>query len=232
MVQARKQNHKKPRKTEFMEPILYKYYIFCEGECTEPLYFTGFQEAIMTDPIYKNMVQIKVEGVGAETLRVIYAAENYVKEHQLSMGDIWCVYDKDSFPSQNFNAVSERVENLNKDKTNNVTYHVAWSNQCIEYWFILHFDFYDSDNDRKYYREYLHKKFKELGWTQYKKNNKELFNILTEHGDPKLAIKRANQRLESCNGMTDTNSVPATKVNFLVSELAKYLPEKIRARYI
>lgn len=127
--------------------------------------------------------------------------------------------------------MSKKAETLNLQQ-NEVVYHVAWSNQCIEYWFILHFAYYDSDNDRKYYRQFLHNKFKELGWTRYEKNNSELFEIMTKKGNPKQAIKWAQKRINECDGLTDTDSAPATKVYLLVQELAKYLPEEIKNKYI
>lgn len=225
------QNKKKARKIEHLEPVCEKVFVFCEGVQTEPLYFKGFESTIKSNPVYKNSVEVHVEGVGAETLRVIFFAEEYVKKNKITNANIWCVYDKDSFPKQDFNAVSERARTLNSQQ-DNVVYHVAWSNQCIEYWFILHFAFYTADNDRKDYRKFLHSKFKELGWTKYEKNNEELFQIMTNKGNPKQAIAWANKRLTECSGLSDTASVPATKVHLLVQELAKYLPDTIRSRYL
>jgi len=60
----------KSRKVSIYEPIK-KYYIFCEGEKTEPLYFSGFKKAIETNPIYEDRVIIHIEGTGRETVRVI-----------------------------------------------------------------------------------------------------------------------------------------------------------------
>ena len=228
---AAPKNKKKPRKIEHIEPATIKFYIFCEGEQTEPKYFSGFEKAIKSNPIYRNLVHVQVEGVGAETLRVIHAAENYVTQNNIENASIWCVYDKDSFPKQDFNAVSQRAETLNSQQ-NKVCYHVAWSNQCIEYWFILHFAYYDSDNSRKDYRRFLHDKFKSLGWNRYEKNNEELFQIMTNSGNPKLAIRNAERRLRECEGKSDTASVPATKVHLLIKELAKYLPDDIRVKYL
>lgn len=225
------QNKKKKRQVEHLEIAGQRFYIFCEGEQTEPLYFRGFEKAITNNPIYKNLVHVHVEGVGAETLRVIYAAESYVKDNGIKQADIWCVYDKDSFPKQDFNAVSERAKTLNSQQ-DDVTYKVAWSNQCIEYWFILHFAFYTADNDRKYYRKFLNSKFRELGWTRYQKNNEELFSIMTKEGDPKQAIRWAKKRIDECKELSDTASAPATKVHLLVLDLAKYLPDDLREKYL
>lgn len=228
---AKPQKKMKSRRTDYLEDAKEKIYIFCEGQQTEPLYFKGFADAIKSNAVYKNLVHVEVEGVGAETLRVINSAEEYVKSHQLKDANIWCVYDKDSFPNQNFNAVSERAAVLNEQQ-GDVVYHVAWSNQCIEYWFILHFEFYHSNNDRKDYRKFLHKKFEKLGWKKYEKNNVELFEIMTNKGNPKCAIKWAKKRIQDCAGQTESSSAPATKVHLLVQELAKYLPDELRNRYI
>lgn len=224
-------NRKKPRRVEHIELASEKFYIFCEGTQTEPHYFRGFENAIKSNAIYKNLVHVHVEGVGAETLRVIYAAEKYVRENRIENANIWCVYDKDSFPKQDFNSVSQRAKTLN-DQQDKVRYYVAWSNQCIEYWFILHFAYYDVDNSRKDYRKFLHAKFKELGWTRYEKRNEELFEIMTSKGKPKQAIKYAEKRLRELEGKSDTDSVPATKVHLLVKELSKYLPDELREKYL
>ena len=96
----------------------------------------------------------------------------------------------------------------------------------------MHFAYYDSDNDRKYYRTFLHTKFEELGLKRYEKNNDKLFEIMTEKGNPKQAIIWAKRRLEDCRGLNDTESVPATKVHLLVQDLAKYLPDNIKNKYL
>ena len=82
---------KKKRRQDYLEPKLHNFYIFCEGA--------------------KNKIQ---------------------------KGQIWCVYDKDSFPAKNFNAVIDRIKHLNL-LNSDLQYHAAWSNECIEFWFFLHF---------------------------------------------------------------------------------------------
>ena len=60
-----------------------------------------------------------------------------VKEHNIQKGKIYCVYDKDSFPAKDFNAVEYRVQQLNRQNSD-LQYFAAWSNECIEFWFLLH----------------------------------------------------------------------------------------------
>ena len=141
---------KKKRRQEHMEQKLYRYYIFCEGQQTEPLYFVGFKKLIEENPVYKDMVLIEIEPCQAETMRVIGMAEEYVKKNKIKKGQIWCVYDKDSFPAEHFNGVVERAEKLNKENPE-LQYHTAWSNECIEFWFLLHFTYYTSNNNRNEY---------------------------------------------------------------------------------
>ena len=222
-------NYMKKRKVELYEPIS-KYYIFCEGEKTEPNYFEGFKKAIETNSIYENRVIIHIAGTGSETKRVINAAEDFVNNNNVRNAEIWCVYDKDDFPAEDFNAVSEMANSLT-NKYESLSYKVAWSNQCIEYWFILHFDYYDANNDRKSYRKYLHEKFSKSGLKRYEKNNPDIFKILCDFGDPKQAVRHAQRQLSNFVGKTDSESAPATKVHLLVEELSKYLPEPIKAKF-
>ena len=85
---------KKKRRTEYLEQKEFRYYIFCEGQQTEPQYFNGFKKYIESNPIYKDMVLIEIEPCGAETMRVIGQAEDYVRKNRITKGQIWCVYDK------------------------------------------------------------------------------------------------------------------------------------------
>ena len=225
------ENWRKKRRQEYLEMKEYRYYIFCEGEQTEPLYFSGFKKLIEDNPIYKDMVLIQIEPCGAETMRVISLAEKYVNDNSISKGQIWCVYDKDSFPAQNFNGVVSRAEKLNKENPL-LQYHTAWSNECIEFWFLLHFAYYVSNNHRSEYINFLNEKYRELGIGKYQKNNSETFNILMNHGNPKLASRYARRIIEEHKNLAPADIAPGTKVYELVEELAKYLPEEIKARFI
>ncbi len=164
-------------------------------------------------------------------MRVIGMAEKYVARNRLQKGQIWCVYDKDSFPASDFNGVVRRAERLNKGNPE-LQYHAAWSNECIEFWFLLHFAYYTSNNHRTEYITFLNEKFKELGLGKYQKNMKNVFDILMEKGNPKLAIRYARRIIEEGQNKTPAEIAPGTKVYELVEELAKYLPENIRTNFL
>lgn len=221
---------RKQRRKEYLEKKEYRYYIFCEGEQTEPLYFEGFKRLIEDNPIYKDMVLIEIEPCTAETMRVIGMAERYVHKNRSNRGQIWCVYDKDSFPAKDFNGVAERVDKLNLENPE-LQYHATWSNECIEFWFILHFAYYTSNNHRSEYIKFLNDKFKELGMKKYQKNMRDIFDALMEKGSPKLAIRYAKRIMEENKGKMPADIAPGTKVYELVEELARYLAEKEKERF-
>ena len=164
-------------------------------------------------------------------MRVIGMAEHYVKKNKIQKGQIWCVYDKDSFPASDFNGVADRAERLNQ-KNPELQYHAAWSNECIEFWFLLHFAYYTSNNHRTEYIRFLNDKFRELGLGKYQKNMKNIFDILMKEGSPKLAIRYAKRIIKEGQGRTPTEIAPGTKVYELVEELVKYLPEETKGRFI
>ncbi len=73
--------------------------------------------------------------------------------------------------------------------------------------------------------------FKELGLGKYQKNMKEIFGILMERGNPKLAIRYAKRIIKDGEGKTPTEIAPGTKVYELVEELAKYLPKGKKSKF-
>ena len=105
---------KKKQRKEYLEKREFRYYIFCEGQQTEPSYFEGFKRYIEDYPIYRDMVLIEIEPCQAKTMRVIGMAERYVKKSKIQKGQIWCVYDKDSFPAKDFNGVEQRARQLSQ----------------------------------------------------------------------------------------------------------------------
>ena len=221
----------KKRRQNYLEQRQYRYYLFCEGEKTESNYFWGFQKRIEENPVYRDMVLIEIRPCGAETLRVVDEAENYVKKNAVSRGQVWCIYDKDDFPADHFNAAANKVENLNKGNSE-VEYHAAWSNECIEFWFVLHFANYISNNHRSEYVAFLNERSHELGYGSYQKNMPDIFDILMEKGNPKLAIRYAEKNIRNSIGKTPADIAPGTKVHELVKDLAKYLPETQKTKFM
>ena len=60
----------------------------------------------------------------------------------------------------------------------------------------------------------------------------DIFDILMQKGNPKLAIRYAKRIIKDGQGKTPAEIVPGTKVYELVEELAKYLPEEVGKKFI
>ena len=214
-------NWKKTRRIATTPIFEKKFYIFCEGTKTEPNYFRGIKKRIEKKAIYKNSIFVDIQGVGEGTLKIIDKAEQYVKKNCLKDAEVWIVYDKDDFSPDDFNKVAERASALNNN-TDNIVYNVAWSNQCIEYWFILYFDYYTANNDRSQYITYLTEKFKSLKIGNYIKNDPDIFEKLETYGNSERAVKHAEKRLQELQNCSDAKKVPATKVHLLYQKLKVY----------
>ncbi len=177
--------------------------IVCEGDKTEPNYFKGFRlpRDIMT-----------VHGIGCNTESLVVEAIKKIQEaafYGYKYDQVWCVFDRDSFPEENFNnAIS-----LAKRKG----FKIAYSNQAFELWYLLHFDYVNTSINRNEYKRRLSRK---LGRT-YCKNSKEMYNLLIEK--QQVAIRNANRLLNSYPNLNPSHDDPSTTVHLLVSELNKFL---------
>lgn len=95
--------------------------IVCEGKNTEPSYFLQFKLSSAT---------VKAIGYGYNTLSLVTQAIDFEQEGKYEQ--VWCVFDKDKFPANDFNQAITLA----------AAHHlgIAYSNQAFEYWLILHFE--------------------------------------------------------------------------------------------
>ncbi|EFB32467.1 hypothetical protein HMPREF0971_01312 [Segatella oris F0302] len=193
-----------------------RFLIVCEGEKTEPNYFKAFTER------WSEVKEVNVKGCGCSTCQLINEAkkiqEKLEHERQVSFDRVWLVFDKDEF--KDFN---KAIEDAKKEGMN-----CAWSNQAFELWYVLHFQYLVTGVDRKQYIEMIEDKVRKASKSKkfkYKKNDKDFYQILQEHGDEEQAIKRA-QKLREIRGEEKNYAAhnPRTEVDLLVDELRH--PEK------
>lgn len=220
-------NWKKKRKTKTYN-VNTKFYIFTEGTKTERYYFNGFKKYIEKKPRLMNVVQIIP--CGKETVRILEDAITYKKNEKITDGEFWCVYDVDDNPKDHVNSVVQKCDSLNrnKEKNDSCLFKVAWSNECFEIWFLLHFMFYTSNNHRRDYYRTLDNIFEKNGLIKYEKNMESIFDILLEIGNPKLAIKYAKKLIIQSGNNMPSEIAPGTNVYELVEELIEFLPEEIK----
>lgn len=124
----------------------------------------------------------------------------------------WVVFDKDDFPANDFNqAIALAKKN---------GFHVAYSNQAFEYWFLLHFNLYHGHIHRNGYAEMLSK----LTGIPYAKSEgfgAVMYNRLL-HLQPQ-AIKNATTVLTEVSHGNPALEESSTTVHLLVTELNKYV---------
>jgi hypothetical protein len=122
--------------------------------------------------------------------------------------EVWCVFDRDSFPANNFNNALILAQEKNIK--------VAYSNEAFELWYLLHFHFYQTGIPR---HDYCKKLDKLLGH-KYKKNSETIFEELEAFQSD--AIRNARKLLEQYDSVKPENDNPSTTVHLLVEELNKY----------
>jgi RloB-like protein len=176
--------------------------IVCEGEKTEKYYFESFP--VSTRP------EVEIIGAGCETISVVNKALELMGNKKFDR--VWCVFDRD--PSRDKTA--QRFNNaLQLAKKENID--VAYSNECFEIWYLLHFHFYNTAIPRKDYGKML----TALLGVKYEKNSEDMYKLL-EDNQPR-AIKHARKLLDSYDPHNPESDNPATTVHLLVEELNQYI---------
>lgn len=175
--------------------------IVCEGQKTEKNYFEGF-----------HLSNVVVCGCGDNTdslvKRAIRMKEKAIKDQE-PYDKVWCVFDRDSCPAQNFNNAFILASNENIE--------IAYTNESFELWFLLHFNYYNTALSRDCYEEMLSEQLK----FKYKKNDPRIYYILKPLQP--TAIRNAEKLLDNYSSLNPERDNPSTKVHELVIELNKFL---------
>lgn len=179
--------------------------IVCEGKKTEPNYFKSF-------PVNKKVINLDIQGDGLNTISLVEKTIELKEEGKYNADnndEVWCVFDRDSFPPQNFNAAISRAE------SNDIK--VAYSNEAFELWYLLHFHYYDTAISRKDYQSMLTKLLEH----KYEKNSKIIYDEIKDKQEN--AIKHAKRLLQAYNLPNPEQDNPSTTVHLLVEELNKFI---------
>lgn len=205
----------KKRKSDFLQVAPANYLIICEGKQTEPNYFNGLKQAINKkygDKVDVKIPDIDIKGTGMNTLSLVKYAERVVNYANRMYGQVWVVFDKDEYSDEQFNSAIKNCE-----------YNVAWSNPNFELWLLSHFKKINKYVSKDSVIAELDKEFEKNGLGKYNKNDKDIFEKITN--DNKI-----NTAIENCKCMEGLNKDgqassrnPMTKVYKIVEELKEYL---------
>lgn len=120
---------RKPRRVRKVRRIL----ILCEDSKSSRDYFARF-------PHDQDQVEIDCIGTGMNTDSLMENAIKRTKDARAA-GEpyerVWVVFDRDSFPLQNFNRAFDLARSYNEITP-------CWSNECFELWYLLHFHYRDT----------------------------------------------------------------------------------------
>lgn len=148
-------------------PLLKKIFIFTEGEKTEPNYFRALIKHLDFD---RTLYDIQIIGEGYNTASLVKRAQKELKKNGI-INYIWCVFDKDSFSSTQVYQAFDLIKGQNASKMG-----AAFSNECFELWYLLHFCYWDTGNPRDDYYLKLSKYLDK----DYKKNDPYMFDKLLD----------------------------------------------------
>ena len=127
---------------------------------------------------------------------------------------VWCVFDKDSFSSEIYNSAFELC------KLSNIK--AAYSNECFETWYLLHFNYCDTAQPRHTIFCKLDQNMQKKLGREYKKNMPDNFELLKDRQDDAIKnAKRLEALCENKAGIHHQN--PSTKIYELVEELNQHL---------
>ncbi|MDJ0618749.1 MAG: RloB family protein [Calothrix sp. MO_192.B10] len=177
--------------------------IVCEGEKTEPNYFRNFRGN-------NQVIEIDVRGVGENPSKLVDSAKRLHTQEDEDYDQVWCVFDHDDFPPEDFNNAIQNAETWK--------FQVAYSNEAFELWYVLHFQFLNTGVPRSDYKNKLNSL---LGY-KYQKNSATIYDELFEKQP--TAIKNAKNLLKQYNPHIPARDNPSTTVHLLVEELNKYAP--------
>ena len=147
----RRKNARKERRSKAIELRNEQWLIVCEGAKTEPEYFRNLINDVNDKSNKKVICEIKGTGKNTETLvshvdKLVQVDDETLRKH-IPYAKVFVAFDKDSFREEQFN---NAIYNALRSG-----YIPLWSNQCFELWFILHYEFMNSDLYRTQYFEKL-----------------------------------------------------------------------------
>ena len=208
MAKRQKKDHRLSNlsRRQSVREIKQSFLIVCEGEKTEPDYFKAFRMTAAT---------IKAVGQAMNTMTLVNKAISIREADQKRKrvyDQCWVVFDKDDFPAKDFNQAIQLAEKNG--------FHVAYSNQGFEYWFLLHFNLYTGAIHRNQYKDML-TKLTGMPYSKSEGYGAVMYNLLLSR--QQQAISNAETVLAEISHGNPAEEESSTTVHRLVWELNKYL---------
>lgn len=187
-----------------------KIIIFAEGKNTEKTYFEQFKN---------GQVKVVTVGTGKSTRKLVNEANTLLRSdlryNNTTFDEKWVVFDKDD--NKDFDQAIQLAQKSG--------FKIAYSNQAIEYWFILHFnDHQGGALHRDRYRELINQYINPYGamYDETKAVSSKFFDIMqaidpqTGKSRLQLAVDRADKIYKGKRNKTEES---VTTVHRLVQSI-------------
>jgi len=195
-----------------------RFLIICEGENTEPQYFKSF-------PVLS--AKIEAFGMGRSKTSLVEQAIDFVSQGEYDPNqEVWIVFDMDVNPLKEL-ALQRNDFNEAVRLAQSKGYHVAYSNDAFELWFLLHYQLLESALTRVEYYE----RISQLWGLSYERHGKGIqfcrgvYNRMLE--DPtasqEAAIRHAERLHQQQVDLPASNQNPCTTVYQLEKSLNEHL---------
>lgn len=209
---AKKIGKKEKKAKKIPEPA--SYFIGSEGTKTEVLYFKWIANRLMEKYSgFEGRISVPsfhIQGLGSSNQRLLEDIEEHLKNDPILYENVWAVFDKDDVPLAYFdNAING---------ASSKGWRTAWSNDSFELWYLLHFEFLQSDITREQYKQKLTNYCQRIGMEKYEKNDPKVIEALYPLSN--IAIRNASKLeniYEDCDPCSKRS--PCTTVHHLVQEL-------------
>ena len=202
------------------------FYLFCEGQRTEPDYFESIKKHYRNTMLKEFSVDVLIPYGGGVPLTIAQRAVKFAKsKYGLNRGrhrknsfenndEVWAIFDRDDHP--NFSDAVVLCEN------NGIK--VGRSNPCFEVWLILHVKDYGAINDS----HNVQKIYSSLKPSDKKsRNNQGCFSELVKNVED--AEMRAEKQLKLRRQENNSYGNPSTTVGRLTKSLRE---ANEKSRYI
>lgn len=212
------------RRTETKSQKIGEWLLICEGIETEVNYFTEVIKDINKRLDIKKKIKCEIHGEGIGTTNLVKKAEqllSYVDKHNKKSKEyskIFIAFDKDSFSPSAFNGAIEKCQNSG--------FIPLWSNEAIEYWFLLHFNYIEGHISRIDYEKKINECFKQVGSKhKYQKNDPKIYQKLCELGSLEKAMINARKIHNKLSKVSPAKAVSCTTVYKFFDEIDETIKE-------
>ena len=188
--------------------LLAYYLIITDGKETEKNYLNGLRSSLPDK--YRNRIVIKVKVKCTKDLLDVCLTE---KDKNARFASMWIMLDRDEV--KDFDKLIVEAEK------NHIQ--VAWSNPCLEAWFLMYFGIAHYYNNSEQCITEFKKKYKELLGRDYEKNIDDIYSKLIQAGNEDEAIRIARRSIKQ--GLKDNPKTnysdmnPASMVYVLIEEI-------------